>query len=249
MLSKYFNEIKNRLLLILLSGGLSILTCYIYKETLLFLTLETFIKNYENTSNLYLISTTITEIFSSYLKLSYFISIQFTLIIFLYQIIIFLAPGLYQKEYNKLIKIMFIIIIILLINIILFHKLILPFFWNFFLSFQSSFQNKNINVYFEGKFNEYLNFYISSYITINITINLFLTQFIIIDLVKNKTKFIKNNRKIFFLLFAIVSTLITPPDIISQIILIILFSILFEITLIIIILKTNYVLIRQPIKT
>ena len=244
MLSKYFSEIKNRLLLILISGGLNILACYTYKETLLFLTLETFITTYDHTSTLYLISTTITEIFSNYIKLSYFISVQFVIILFLYHFKTFLAPGLYKKEHNILKKLLYLIILIFIINIILFHKFILPFFWKFFISYQSSFQNKTIDIYFEGKFNEYLNFYISSYTTVIIITNLFLTQFILIDTITNKAKFVRYNRKIFYLIFIFSSTLMTPPDVISQLILIILFTILFEITLFLLIFKTNYILIR-----
>lgn len=250
MLTKYFEEIKNRLILIIISGSINVLTCYIYKETLLFLTFKTFINTYQNNnSTIYLISTTITEIFSSYIKLSYFISIQFTIIVFFYHFTSFLAPGLYEKEYKKLKKIIFISILTIIINILLFHNFILPFLWNFFLNFQNSFQNKPINIYFEGKFNEYLNFYITNYIIIILIINLFLTQFIMIDKIDNKNTFIQKYRKIFYLIFILTATIITPPDIISQLFLLILFTTLFELNIFFTIFKKNYILIRKPIKT
>ena len=94
MILKFYNEIKNRTSLIFLSWFSSFIACYTYRETILFLTIKN-IRNTNKNNSLYLISTNITEIFSNYFKLAYFISIQFTIIIILYQITIFLSPGLY----------------------------------------------------------------------------------------------------------------------------------------------------------
>lgn len=51
---------------------------------------------------------------------------------------------------------------------------------------------------------------------------------------------LSNHRKIFYFIFLILAALITPPDLISQIIMIIPFILFFEITLKLIILLKNY---------
>ena len=250
MILKFYNEIKNRIILIFLSGVSSFVACYAYKETIIFLTIKNIIKNHKFGST-YLISTNITEVFSAYLKLSYFISIQFTLIIILYQITVFLSPGLYVNEYKKLKKIIVIIISILVINIISIHYFIFPFFWEFFLNYQSSFEKQTINIYFEGKLNEYLDFYMNTYTTIFLLNLFFSVKFFIINTVNNKSRFIKKYRKLFYLKFLLIATTITPPDVISQLFLLVVLISLFEFTFLLTVININRYrfLIGQPIKT
>lgn len=227
MILKFYNEIKNRTGLVFLSWFSSFIACYTYRETILFLTIKN-IRNTHKSDSLYLISTNITEIFSNYFKLAYFISIQFTIIIILYQITIFLSPGLYINEYKKLKKLIVTIISFLIINLISIHYFIFPFFWEFFLNYQTSFEKQTINIYFEGKLNEYLNFYINTYVMIFLLNLFFYTQFFIINNVNNKIKFIKKYRRLFYLTFILIATTITPPDVISQLFIISVLISLFE---------------------
>ena len=160
MILNYFKEIKNRIFLVLISWLISVLISYYYKETLLFLTTKTLINN---NKPLYFIATNLTEIITTYIQLSYFTATQFTLIMFIYHLFIFLNPSLYKFE-SVLLKLYISRSIILgVLSLISLTIYIIPFVWNFFLSFQYS-QN-SINLYFEGKINEYIKFYITITIT------------------------------------------------------------------------------------
>ena len=238
MIFKFYNEIKNRTSLVFLSWFSSFIACYTYIETILFLTIKNITKAHNNNS-LYLISTNITEIFSTYLKLAYFISIQFTFILILYQITIFLSPGLYINEYTKLKKLIITLITIFIINIIFNHYFIFPFFWDFFLNYQASFEKQTVQIYFEGKLNEYLNFYVNTYVTISLLTLFFYAQFFIINNINNKIQFIKKYRKLFYLTFILIATTITPPDVISQLFVIIVLISLFEFFFLLIVINTK----------
>lgn len=243
MLSKYIFEIKNRFALICFSWVVTILTCYSYKEALLFITLKNILSN----DSFYLITTTITEIFSSYLKLTYFLTNQLTLIFFLYQLYKFLKPGLYFYESKNLKIIVGVISTVSFVNLIALNSFILPICWEFFLSFNKSSTSNPINLYFEGKLNEYVSFYVSLYWWCNITVQLLLLQGLVLDYLPNKLEIIKNNRKIFYLNFLIIATIVSPPDVFSQLLLATSFTIFFEVLVLLIIIKNN--LIRQPIET
>jgi hypothetical protein len=68
MLFSYFSEIKNRIILLLLTWISTFYICYTYKEILLFV----FIKPsliLSKLNNLYFITTNITEIFITYINL------------------------------------------------------------------------------------------------------------------------------------------------------------------------------------
>ena len=69
MIIKYFFELRNRSILIFINWFFSIICCYYYKETLLYLIVRL---NSLNKYLLYFISTNITEVFMTYLKITYF---------------------------------------------------------------------------------------------------------------------------------------------------------------------------------
>ena len=131
----YYLEIKNRILLLLFTWVSLLIVCYHFKEPLLF----TFINSNKYYNNVpYFIFTNVDEIFYVYLRLVFFIANQFTFLLLLYHILIFLALGLYNSEYSKLKSVFKIFIITWFCSTILLKKIIIPFSWLFFLSFQNA---------------------------------------------------------------------------------------------------------------
>jgi len=232
MLTIFITEIKNRLLLTIFSTIYTFIICYSYKETLLFFTIKPnffYIK-----SNLfYFIATNITDIFSTYIKLSYFIVIQCFIVFGFYHIIKFILPGLYNKEIKKLNFFVSISMFLWFITFLLFNKLILPFSWNFFFSFQNPTKSNTINMFFEAKLTEYIELYIQIYYSCFLIWLFFVSILILLNSLNNKIKFIKKSRKLFYVLFYFIATIITPPDIFSQIFLGNFFILFFEIAIII----------------
>ena len=170
-------------------------------------------------SSSYFIFTNVTEVFYVYIELSLFVANQVAILMLFYQILMFLSLGLYQFEFIKLKLAFQVFIISWLISVILLYKLIIPFSWNFFLSFQ---QNSNsichsVSFFFEAKITEYFQYFISLYYIclLNCQFLAALTFFLIN--ISEKLGKTKTFRKLFYLIFVIFSTIITPPDIISQV--------------------------------
>lgn len=236
MLYDYILELRNRTLLIAIMWISLIVTCFSYKETLLFLTIKPNIYLY--TQNfVYFIATNLTDILSSYLHLSYFLANQIVTLYTLYNIFTFLMPALYQFEYRYLRIILFFILFFWFLSFFVLNSYILPYCWNFFLSFQSTVVNQAIKVHFEAKITEYVYFYIflhSIYIGIS---QVFLILFLLLDNRIDKINFVKNTRKFLYFMFFLVATLITPPDIFSQIIVGCSFILIYEIIILIIFFK------------
>nr|WAK85028.1 SecY-independent transporter protein [Amicula sp. isolate GU52X-4 cfCalB7] len=209
---KYFLEIKNRLFLLSFNWLLIIFVNYFYKETLLFLVLQT--HNY-STNNFYFIFTNITEIFSVYLKLTMFLSTQIFILYFCYTFFIFLSPALFKLEHFYLFLSLRTSLIVWFIIIFFFNYALIPLTWNFFLSFQ--FFTNFIDLYFEAKLIEYLDFYILLYYLAIFYGEITITLFFLFYFINSNTKFIKKYRKLYYYFFILFSTLISPPDIFSQI--------------------------------
>lgn len=235
MLFYYFFEVKNRIILMLLCWVISLIVAYINKETVLFLIVKSNSAIYFNKS-FYFIATNLTEIFSVYLDLSYFVAFQLTLFFCMFQVKSFLLPALYYNERRKFVFIYRTCIFFLLLSYIFLNQIVLPFCWDFFLSFFSN-SNCSITIFLEIKVTEYLIFYISIYYLTVLLGQGFVIIFLMIDATKEKLLFIKTTRKLFYLLFFIIATLLTPPDVGSQLFLGCTFILIYEIIIVIIILK------------
>lgn len=214
MIYQYYLEIKNRLLLICLTWFFTLFVCYVYKETLLFLSLTNVDLLSCNNVVFYFIFTDVKEVFSVYLKLIFFVSKQVFIFYFIFHILAFISLGLYKFEYKYLKFIFFSGIFFWFFGFFLLNKFLLPFSWNFFLSFQSL---TSLNLYFEAKLDEYLDFYIFFYYFCTFYCQIFVLLVFFFEYINTNLDLIKKFRKISHYIFVLFSTLVTPPDIISQI--------------------------------
>jgi sec-independent protein translocase protein TatC len=217
---KFYLEIKNRFFLIILSWISVILVSYCFKEVLLFAVTKHNLYLFDDTNEIfYFIFTDVTEIFSVYITLIFFISNQILILYLLYHLLMFVALGLYKSEYYYLKFVFKTSMFFFFFSVIIFNKILFPFSWDFFLSFQNVTILKSLTLHFEAKLSEYLAFYVTFY---NICIFYFQTFVILIlffDYVKNELNTIKRFRKVLYYFFVLFSTLITPPDVFSQFIL------------------------------
>ena len=244
MINKYFIEIKNRILLLLLNWISIFFTCYYYKKILLFFLLKPVIIS-SKIKHTYFIFTNITEVFTTYIKLSFFISNNFILIILIYHIFIFFSPGLYKFEYKNYKLIIFIGTFLWFLSILLLYYFILPYSWNFFLSFQNNDSSNLFNLYLEAKLLEYLDLFFLCFFFCKINSQLLFFIFLFFYF-NNNLKFFKIYRKFLYVIFFFISSLITPPDIISQLFLGTLTILLYELlTFTIILIKTKKKLINK----
>lgn len=213
----YLTEIKNRLTLLFFSFLACWLTSYCYKTTLLFLS----IKNLNNLTEhkfLYFISTNITEIVTTYFKLIYANSILLVSSLSLYHLLLFLHPALNVKEYLLAKTYFFKTIFYFSIGFLLLNCHLIPMFWSFFLTFQDTYATHITNIFFENKIEEYINLYLKAHFLLLIINQLFVVFILILNSSRNKIKFLKDSKKVWYLLSIILSTAITPPDVFSQLI-------------------------------
>lgn len=219
--NEYYLEIKNRLFLLMICWVLLIVTCYFYKEILLVLVIKS---TSFNNLKVYFIFTDVKELFNVYIKLICFISNQFFFILLLYHLFLFLCFGLYKLEYIRLKNILKNMFFYWFLNIILSYKFIIPFSWFFFLGFQ---QNQNFSTstdlipfFFEAKISEYFDFFTQLYVTCLICFQFLCFSVFILNEVFTKINVLKIKflRKWFYFIFLLLSTIITPPDILNQVV-------------------------------
>lgn len=204
---KYFLEIRNKLILLTITFFSTLLICYFYKEALLFLVTQMHL----NDKNLYFIFTDVTELFSVYFRLILFVSIQVTLWYFFYHLFSFLSTALYSYEFKFLNFLWTSGSFFFVLSFFLSSYIIIPFGWNFFLSFQTQ-----QNFYFEARICEYFSFYVNTYVLCSVYCQLFTFLFLFLAEIQRNYLYIKKYRKLYYYSFLIFATLMTPPDLISQ---------------------------------
>jgi sec-independent protein translocase protein TatC len=243
-MQKYILELKNRVLLMLLSYISVVFTSYNYKDILLFIVIKP--RNIFNSrfNFFYFIFTDVTEIFYVYFKLVFFLSFQVIVLMTLYHFFLFITPALYRHEFKYLKLIFMVISFVGLISFIVSYFFIIPVSWDFFLSFKDLLANKSFTIHFEAKLIEYFNFYISIYYTCGAYFQLFGLLFFILNYItKNTQKF----RKIFYFVFIIFSALICP-EIFSQILISFLLIIMYEMFLFIYIFNNKIIYAGNQLK-
>ena len=236
----YLQELKHRVAYAAFGVALFFFTTYTYKQGLIFLFLPKGLSHF--------VTTGVTEIFFTYLQLCFNLTITFAIIVLLTQLFFFFTPGLYKYESNIYIKILSLTI---LFNIILYTcmaPIIIQIFWKLFYTDSTNFMP--INLTLEPK----LINYVQQLQQFNTLINFSFPILIILNIIQNNTFtkiWIKYRGLIYILSFTFVA-FITPPDIISQILVGIPLILIYEIQIIYKTLKNKYreyLLIREPVES
>lgn len=214
----YFLEIRNRLFLLILSWLSVVVVCYIFKEILFFgIVKQSMNLKFCHKELPYFIFTDVSEIFYVYIVLIFFVSNQALFLCFFYHIFVFMLPGFYCYEALYFTFIFKVSLSLFVFSVFVFHKFLFPLSWNFFLSFQTFDVLKLTTLYFESKINEYFSFYMSLYYICLFYFQIWIILFIVFDFLNTKKLIsVKSFRKFFYYVFVIFSTLITPPDVVSQ---------------------------------
>jgi sec-independent protein translocase protein TatC len=207
--------------------------CYFFSKEIYHFLLQPFIDVSQNNQNRKLIYTSPTEAFMTYLKLSFYSSLFFSFPIFFAEIYLFLSPALYKNEKKNILFTLFFSSFLFLFGAIFCYFFILPMALKFFSSFEnlSSINDSTLPILLETKISDYLNFTINLLFGFGIA---FLSPILLLFLIKGgyvKVKDLRSKRRYWIVIIFILSAILTPPDILSQISLAILLIILFEIVI------------------
>lgn len=249
-MNKYFLEIQNRFIFVGINWLLMFFISYFYKENILYFVLTPCFGSCCLTTANYFIFTGITELFSIYLTLICAISTSASAILFFFHIFRFLVPALYFFEHKIVSYIFFTSFLLFHFSSIFFVRVLFPSFLTFFLSLQANRLNNQVQVLqFEAKIDEYVDFFLSTYTTCVLSFQfIFIIGLVFFCYFKNNLSALRYFRKIIYLIFLILATVLTPPDAFSQLTVFAFFLAVFEVLVFLNIYQTVF-LIRQPVKT
>lgn len=232
----YIKEIYLRLVYLILVLFFLFYIYYQYREiTFVIFLIPSKLMGYELVEHF--IYTNPTELIYSFLTLNFFFIILFLTPYTLWIFLDFLKPGLFINEYTKLnFYTKSFNITAVLINIILFI-VIFPIIFKFFQSFNIM-DLKNLDIKFELKIIEFVYFIYNVFYIINTALTCLMVLLLII--VFNGISFYIQHKKFFIIIGLIAATLISTPDIVSQITLFVIINLTLEFFQFIIIYKNKF---------
>lgn len=236
---QYLLEIKNRIILLLIAWLSTIWVTYIYKETLLFAIIQPYTCIKESINISYFIFTDVTEILSVYLSLILFLSCQVLYAYMMYHFFLFLSPALFYTEYLFCKVGIKGVTTMLTVSIVLSTYLLIPITWHFFLSFQNVSLKHSLNLHFEARLKEYLYFYMSYYFICMFYFQFFTFLLFFLNSANFNVKNLKELRRFNYYCFILLSTVISPPEIISQFCMGFIVTLIYEFTLLIYLFKIH----------
>ncbi|MCK5312195.1 MAG: twin-arginine translocase subunit TatC [Desulfobacteraceae bacterium] len=220
----HLTELRDRLVHSAIAVGIGFLASYFFKEKIFaFLTAPLVTAMGENSK---MIFTGLPEAFFTYLKVALFSGIVFATPVIFFEFWMFVSPGLYSKEKKFIIPVVILSLFFFLIGSSFGYFIVFPYGFQFFLAFS----NESIQAMPSMK--EYLGFATKMLLAFGFVFELPLVITFMARMGLVSVDFLKKNRKYAVLIFFAGSALITPPDVITQVMMAIPLMILYEISII-----------------
>ena len=178
-----------------------------------------------------MIFTGLHEGFFTQIKVAFFTSISVALPIILIQVWKFVAPGLYKKEKNALLPFIIATPFLFILGAAMVYYLVIPLAWKFFLSFEVLPGQGNLPIEVEPRISEYLSLVMRLMFAFGLSFELPIILLLMIKANIITPDWLAERRKYAILIAFIASAILTPPDVISQIMLATPIILLYEISI------------------
>lgn len=171
------------------------------------------------------------EAFMANLRLALISGLVLSSPMIIYQLMAFVFPGLLKEEKIFFVAVLFGIIVLFAAGVAFAYIIVFPFTIRFFLQFAS--------VELEPRFTvtEYISFLFSFHLGFGVVFQLPLLTWALGKIGLITSSFLKRNRKVALLVMLVLSAVITPPDIISQVVMIFPLALLYEIGIIMVLIS------------
>lgn len=181
-----------------------------------------------------MIYTSLTEAFFTSMKVSFFAGLFLTFPFLLWQVWLFIAPGLYKNERRAFLPFLIATPVLFFIGGAILYYLVLPMAWPFFLGFQTTSAETGLPIQLEARISEYLDFVMSLVFAFGLCFQLPILLALMGKAGMITAETLSGRRKYAVVIIFIVAAILTPPDILSQILLAVPLLILYELSILLV---------------
>lgn len=220
----HLEELRKRLVACFIAIGIGFVVSYGFKEKLFEILSHPLISVMGADDKM--IFTGLPEAFFTYLKVALLSGFMLAAPVVLYQFWMFVAPGLYKKEKSLIIPIVLLSSVFFIGGALFGYFIVFPFGFKFFLGFASE------TIQPLPSMKEYLSFSAKLLLAFGLVFELPLVITFLAKLGIVSVDFLKKNRKYALILFFAGSAILTPPDVVTQIMMAVPLMLLYEISII-----------------
>ena len=224
--TEHLGELRDRLVRSFIAVGIGFACAYFFKERLFEILIAPLVAVMGESGNAKMIFTGLPEAFFTYLKVSFLAGIMVASPVLFYEFWMFISPGLYRTEKKYLVPIVFLSVFFFLLGSSFGYFIVFPYGFAFFLGFATD------TIQAMPSMKEYLGFSSKMLLAFGLVFELPLVLTFMARMGLVTVDFLKKNRKYALLIFFVGAALITPPDVVTQIMMAVPLMILYEISII-----------------
>ncbi len=223
--TSHLKELRDRLLVCIVAIAIAFVFTYYFKEKVFAILMQPFIKVMPAKSSF--IFTGITEAFITYFKISFVMALFAGAPVILYEFWMFIAPGLYEKEKKFVYPFIIFGSLCFLAGAIFCYFIVMPVTYRFFVSYAADF------IIPMPDLKNYMNLTLKLLLVFGLIFELPLVAFYLTKARIINAKMLSSKRRYAILGIFILSAIITPPDLASQLLMVIPLWGLYEISIVI----------------
>jgi sec-independent protein translocase protein TatC len=224
--TEHLGELRDRLVRCFVAVGVGFIAAYFFKEDLFKLLIAPLVEAMGGDEHTTMIFTGLPEAFFTYIKVALLAGIVVAIPVLFYEFWMFVSPGLYRSEKKYLIPVILLSIIFFILGSSFGYFIVFPYGFQFFLSFSTD------TISAMPSMKEYLSFASKMLLAFGLVFELPLVLTFMARMGLVTVPFLTKNRKYAVLLFFAVSALITPPDVVTQIMMALPLMLLYEISIV-----------------
>lgn len=233
-LLQHLTELRKRLLwsILIMAAGMGV--CYLFVDKLYRFLVHPLAQSMGPDDSHRMIYTSLTEAFFTSMKVSFFAGLFLTFPFLLWQVWMFLAPGLYKNERRAFLPFLIATPVLFFIGGAVLYYLVLPMAWPFFLGFQTTSVETGLPIQLEARISEYLDFVLGLVFAFGLCFQLPVLLALMGKAGMITADTLAKRRKYAVVIIFIVAAILTPPDILSQILLAVPLLILYELSILLV---------------
>jgi sec-independent protein translocase protein TatC len=224
-------ELRNRLMRAVAVWLIASIGCYLVAEDIYRFLMQPLAEVFAGEQRR-MIATSLTETFVTYIKLAiyggFFVSFPYIAT----EVYLFIAPGLYKRERRAVLPYLVAAPLLFFAGAALAYCFVMPKAWHFFVSFENPHLAGDMALVVEAKVSEYLSLVMQILLAFGLSFQLPVVLTLLVRVGLIETQQLAKGRRYAIVILATIAAIITPPDIISQILLLIPLYALYELSIV-----------------
>ncbi|MAE52172.1 MAG: twin-arginine translocase subunit TatC [Micavibrio sp.] len=233
-LMEHLLELRKRLVWVILTMVIGTAICFGFVEQIYGFLVDPLAEAMGGEGSQRLIYTGLTEAFFTYMKVAFFAGVFLTFPVLLSQIWLFIAPGLYANERRAFLPFLAATPVLFFAGGACVYYVVLPMAWPFFLSFQTSGSDTVLPIQLEARVSEYLDLIMTLIFAFGLCFQLPVLLTLLGRAGMITAQWLVRMRKYAVIVVFVLAAFLTPPDIISQVMLALPILALYEISILLI---------------